>query len=108
MTKTTDPAARRKAIKRRLREIARDPSAPGAAEEAQRLAGEYRRLSRSGVLPRQAPEPPAEPDAKALATWPPELRARLQRSAFNRVVDRGSSVHDPGGWGALNDARRSR
>ncbi|WLW55563.1 hypothetical protein [Streptomyces sp. YU58] len=96
---------RRKQIKKRLREISRAPGAPGAAEEAQRLTAEYKRLQSAERAP--APEPPAPAaDADAVATWPPELRSRLQRSAFNRVVDRASSVHDPGNWGTLNDLRR--
>ncbi|AZQ32631.1 hypothetical protein EJ357_03550 [Streptomyces cyaneochromogenes] len=100
-------ADRRKQIKKRLREIARNPNAPGAAEEAQRLTAEYKRLQSAERTPAAEPAP-ADPDAEAIATWPPELRARLQRSSFNRVVDRGSSVHDPGGWDTLNDPRRSR
>ncbi|MCX4558099.1 hypothetical protein OHA02_18055 [Streptomyces phaeochromogenes] len=80
---------RRKQIKKRLREIARDPGAPGAAVEAQALHGEYRRLSR----PEQAPAAPrateptsADPDAEAIATWPPELRARLHNRELTRVI----------------------
>lgn len=104
---------RRKEIKRRLREIARDPSAPGAAAEAQRLTAEYKRLSRP--QPERAPAlerdltPPqglTEQDQAAVDTWPLELRQRLRRSSFNRVVDRASSVNDPDNWGALNDLRR--
>lgn len=78
---------RRKAIKRRLREIARDPGAPGAADEAALLRGEYRRLSRPEAQPRPAADPaPADPDAAALATWPPELRARLRDRALTRSI----------------------
>ncbi|WP_055491020.1 hypothetical protein [Streptomyces sp. TP-A0356] len=110
---TTD---RRKEIKRRLREIARDPSAPGVAAEAQRLAAEYRRLQVAdrAARPEPADEPAVAPldglteaDREAVKTWPPELRARLSRSAVSRVIDR-STLDDPGGWGAKNDARRGR
>ncbi|EFL35502.1 predicted protein [Streptomyces viridochromogenes DSM 40736] len=96
-TTKTDP--RRKQIKKRLREIKRDPASarPG---EAQRLAAEYRRLLSAD----RTPAAPADPDEAALATWPRELRARRQRSAFSRVLDR-SALHDPGSWGALNDLR---
>ncbi|MFE1441563.1 hypothetical protein [Streptomyces sp. NPDC058739] len=103
----------RKAIKKRLRELAADPGQPGAASEVQRLKGALRRLSRP-----EAPEPagrwacatddaPADPEAAALATWPPELRARRAAASFNRVID-GRTLDDPGGWGARNDLRRSR
>ena len=101
---------RRKQIKRRLREIKRDPASaqPG---EAQRLAAEYRRIQSAERAPDPAPAVApirglTEADADAVATWPPELRARLQRSAFSRVIDRGSSVNDPDNWGAKNDLRR--
>ena len=78
---------RRKEIKRRLREISRDPAFPGAAEEMQRLTGGYRRLSRPAPAPRAEREPePTDPEAAALATWPPELRARLRNRALTRVI----------------------
>ncbi|WP_405581441.1 hypothetical protein [Streptomyces sp. NBC_01092] len=100
----------RKTIKRRLRELAADPGQPGAAAEIQRLRGELlRERGRTGEEPpaRPAPEPaPADPDAEAIATWPPELRARLRTASMSRKIDRASSVHDPGSWGALNDLRR--
>ncbi|MFD8392532.1 hypothetical protein ACFV2N_25885 [Streptomyces sp. NPDC059680] len=105
---TTD---RRKQIKRRLREINRDPSsaAPG---EAQRLTAEYRRLQSAQRAPE--PEPTVAPrdglteaDRAAVKTWPPELRARLSRSAMSRVIDR-STLDDPGGWGTKNDLRHHR
>ncbi|WP_405591294.1 hypothetical protein [Streptomyces sp. NBC_01092] len=99
----------RKTIKRRLRELAADPGQPGAAAEVQRLKGALRRLSRSEAPPRLAAgaPAPADPEADAVATWPPELRARLQHASFGRVID-GRTLDDPGGWGALNDLRRSR
>lgn len=85
---TTD---RRKEIKRRLREISRDPGAPGAAEEAQRLTGEYRRLSRPERAPvAERSEAPlkglSEADQAAVDTWPPELRARLNGASLGRVI----------------------
>jgi hypothetical protein len=46
-----------------------------------------------------------EPDAEAIKTWPPELRARLGRSAYSRVID-GRPVDDPGAHGQRNDLRR--
>ncbi|MGI5374923.1 hypothetical protein ACQEV2_11870 [Streptomyces sp. CA-251387] len=97
----------RKTIKRRLRELAADPGQPGAAAEIQRLKGALRRLSRPEPPARPAAEPvPADPDAEAIATWPPELRARLRTASMSRKIDRASSVHDSGNWGALNDLRR--
>jgi hypothetical protein len=107
---------RRREIKRRLREIKRDPASaePG---EAQHLTAEYRRLQSAGRDPaadRPAPTlsrsvvAPADPDAEALATWPPELLARRQTASFNRVVDRASPVSDPDNWGVKNDMRRWR
>lgn len=91
---TTD---RLKAIKRRLREIKRDPgsAAPG---EAQKLHGEYRRLQSADRAPADQPEAtlsrsvidPAdgltEADRAAVETWPPELRARLRDRALTRQI----------------------
>ncbi|WP_435208708.1 hypothetical protein [Streptomyces sp. bgisy034] len=81
---------RRKEIKRLLREISRDPSAPGAAAEAQRLTAEYRRLSRPQRAPavsRAVVEPKvSDPDAEAIATWPPELRNRPRDGALTRLI----------------------
>ncbi|MFG2639286.1 hypothetical protein ACGFX8_37745 [Streptomyces sp. NPDC048362] len=101
-----------KTIRRRLRELAADPGQPGAAEEAQRLTAEYRRLQSAQRAPE--PEPTVAPldglteaDRAAVKTWPPELRARLSRSAMSRVIDR-STLDDPGGWGAKNDLRHGR
>ncbi|MFJ5266172.1 hypothetical protein ACIQAC_37500 [Streptomyces sp. NPDC088387] len=62
---------------------------------------------RAAAPPRPVREPePADPDEAARATWPPELRARLQRSEFSRVIDSGSPVGDPDGWGVRSDLRR--
>ncbi len=44
-------------------------------------------------------------DAEAIKTWPPELRAKIRRSPYARVIGDGPSG-DPGGHGARNDARR--
>lgn len=105
----------RKTIKAKLRELAADPGQPGAAAEVQRLKGALRRLSRSqsaASAPRVEREPEPVPDgltdadAEAIGTWPPELRARLNRSAFSRVIDRASSASDPENWGVENDIRR--
>jgi hypothetical protein len=80
---------RRREIKRRLREIKRDPASaePG---EAQHLTAEYRRLQsaeRDPALPRPVVEPKViAPDAEAIATWPPELRERLRNGALTRVI----------------------
>lgn len=52
------------------------------------------------------PTPPGGWPADQVARLPAELRARLNRSAFNRVIDRASSVNDPDNWGAKNDLRR--
>jgi len=87
----TSNAARRSEIKRRLREISRDRSAPGAASEAQALRAEYKRLASAKRTP-AAERPVALPsglteqDAAAIATWPPELRARVQGAALSRVI----------------------
>lgn len=91
MPKTTrDPEWRRKAIKRRLREIKRDPSSAETGE-VQRLTAEYRRL----VSAERAPEPTApvapvtgltEEEAAAVATWPSELRNRVSEGALTRVI----------------------
>lgn len=66
--------------------------------------------AQSATKHERAPEPVpdglTETDAEAIETWPPELRARLTESAFNRVVDRASPVSDPDNWGAKNDLRR--
>lgn len=90
---TTD---RLKAIKRRLREIKRDP-ASAAPGEAQHLHGEYRRLQAADRTP-AGPERtlsasvvnPAdgltEADRAAVETWPPELRARLHDGALTRQI----------------------
>ncbi|NUQ96253.1 MAG: hypothetical protein HOY79_06700 [Streptomyces sp.] len=48
-----------------------------------------------------------EADRAAVASWPPELRARLSRSAMSRVIDR-STLDDPDGWGTRSDQRHSR
>ncbi|PZH16777.1 hypothetical protein C1I97_06070 [Streptomyces sp. NTH33] len=111
---TTD---RCKEIKRRLRRLRPGIRAgqPGASEEAQRLMGEYARLEGHQPAPAaDRPEPADEPtgglteaEREAVKTWPPELRARLHRSAMSRVIDR-PAVDDPGGWGVKNDLRRSR
>lgn len=92
-------------IKKRLRDIKRNPgsAAPG---EAQRLTGEYRRLSRPAPEAKQSPAP-ADADRAALKTWPPELRARLSPSSLSQVID-GGSLHDPNDWGAKSDLRRGR
>lgn len=99
---------RRKEIKKRLRELKANPGQPGATEETQRLHGEYRRLSRpqrTPALSRQVVEPGvSDAEAEAIGTWPDELRARLRRSAMNRVIDR-NTLEDPGGWGYKNDLR---
>lgn len=115
--------SRRKEIKKRLREIARDPAAPGVAEEAQRLMAEYKRLGWARTAEPDAVDPPAarrSPSGKdgpadgtggwaaeEIAALPPELRARISRSSFTRVIDR-PTVEDPGGWGTKNDLRRRR
>lgn len=86
MTKT-DPARRRKVIKRRLREIKRDPSS-ALAGEVQKLSAEYRRL----LSAERAPDPTTPvagltpQEAAAVATWPSELRARVNDAALNRVI----------------------
>lgn len=87
MTTKTDPVRRRKAIKRRLREIKRDPSA-AVAGEVQKLSAEYRRL----LSAERAPDPATpvagltEEEAAAVASWPAELRARVNNAAMNRVI----------------------
>jgi hypothetical protein len=106
----------RKTIKAKLRELAANPGQPGAAAEVQRLKGHLRRLTRTPEPAASAPRVQREPepvpeglteaDADAIETWPPELRARLTESAFNRVIDRASPVSDPDNWGAKNDLRR--
>ncbi|MCQ4193868.1 hypothetical protein [Streptomyces parvulus] len=90
-------------IKKRLREIKRNPgsAAPG---EAQRLTGEYRRLTRPA--PGAKPSPAA--DSEAIKTWPRELRARLGRSPMSRVIDGSNAPHDPNDYGAKSDLRRGR
>ncbi|MFG2349451.1 hypothetical protein [Streptomyces phaeochromogenes] len=92
---TTD---RRRQIKKRLREIARDPGAPGAAVEAQHLTAEYRRLQSAERDPASADRPErtlsdtllpdglTEADRAAVETWPPELRARLHNHALTRQI----------------------
>ncbi|MFG2729472.1 hypothetical protein [Streptomyces canus] len=105
----------RKTIKAKLRELAADPGQPGAAAEVQRLKGALRRLTRTQSAepirarerePEPVPDGLTEADAEAIETWPPELRARLNESAFSRVVDRASSASDPDNWGVKNDLRR--
>lgn len=86
-----DSEARRRAIKRELRDISRAPDAPGAATRAQHLTGEYRRLlsaSRTPAAERPVAPPSGltEQDAAAMATWPAELRARVQDGALSRVL----------------------
>ncbi|MET9392434.1 hypothetical protein ABZY20_18885 [Streptomyces sp. NPDC006624] len=86
-----DPEARRREIRRELRDIARRPNEPGAAARVAALRGEYRRLTTAA---RRAPEPSrpatpptvAEQEAAAMKTWPPELRARVRDAALTRVV----------------------
>src|SRR5882762_7413642 len=48
---------------------------------------------------------PEDPDAEAIKTWPPALRARLGRSPYSRVID-GRPVDDAGAHGQRNDLRR--
>ncbi|MFG2373706.1 hypothetical protein ACGFY9_19805 [Streptomyces sp. NPDC048504] len=89
-------ADRRREIKRRLREIKRDPASaePG---EAQRLTAEYRRLQsadrapadRERTLSDTVVDPTdglTEADRAAVETWPPELRARLHDRALTRQI----------------------
>ncbi|WP_030674901.1 hypothetical protein [Streptomyces cellulosae] len=89
-------ADRRREIKRRLREIKRDPASaePG---EAQHLTAEYRRLQSAGRDPaadRPAPtlsdtlvsDSLTEEERAAVETWPPELRARLHDRALTRQI----------------------
>ncbi|MEU8866899.1 hypothetical protein [Streptomyces umbrinus] len=100
----------RKTIKRRLRELAADPSQPGAVAEVQRLKGALRRLSRPERAPAasRATEPtPADPDAEAITTWPEELRARMRNRALTRTI-MNRRLEDPGGYGAKNDLRNRR
>lgn len=108
----------RKGIRARLRELKAHPDRPGAAAEAQRLTAAYRRLQsaeRGGTsepaqgrsrAPEPVPDGLTEADAEAVETWPPELRTRLNESAFNRVIDRASPVSDPDNWGLKSDLRR--
>lgn len=103
----------RKTIKSRLRELLANPGQPGTRAEIQRLRGELlRERGRTGeedvTEAPEAPVPAADglTEAQQWAAADPELRARLQRSAFSRVIDRGSSVSDPDNWGAKNDLRR--
>ncbi|MFJ9018765.1 hypothetical protein ACIRPU_02075 [Streptomyces sp. NPDC102259] len=84
-------ASRRREIKRELRDIARRPDTPGAAGRVQRLRAEYRRLvsAHRAPAPERSVAPPSgltEEDAAAVATWPPELRARVQGAALSRVL----------------------
>lgn len=85
-----DNEARRKGIRRRLREIRRNPAAPGAGSEAQRLTAEYKRLVSAHRAPAPArlisPAGLSEQDAAAVATWPAELRARVQDGALSRTI----------------------
>lgn len=91
-----DIRARLKEIKAELRKMVLAPG-PRHAERAQQLTAEIRKLK---TAERSAPrtEPPAaeksvapvsglsEQDAAAVATWPPELRARLQGASMARVI----------------------
>lgn len=88
-----DRDARRKEIRRELRTIGRRPDAPGAAARIAELRGEYRRLLSADRAPDPAPArsvaPPSgltEQEAAAVATWPAELRARVQDAALSRVL----------------------
>lgn len=88
-----DREARRRAIKRELRDIARAPDTPGAASKVQALRGEYRRLVSAHRAEPVAAEQPVAPssglteqDAAAMATWPAELRARVRDGALSRVI----------------------
>lgn len=88
-----DNEARRREIKRELRELGRRPDAPGAAGRVQALRGEYRRLVSAHRAEPVAAERPVVPpsglseqDAAAMATWPAELRARVQDAALSRVI----------------------
>lgn len=86
-----DPEARRREIRRELRDIARRPNEPGAVARVAALRGEYRRLTtaaRSTPAPSRPVVPPsvAEQEAAAIATWPPELRARLHDHALTRSI----------------------
>ncbi|WP_020133909.1 hypothetical protein [Streptomyces sp. 351MFTsu5.1] len=89
-------ADRRREIKRRLREIKRDP-ASAAPGEAQHLTAEYRRLQSAERAP--AADQPERPlsdtllpegltgaDRAAVGTWPPELRSRLHDRALTRQI----------------------
>ena len=88
-----------------------------SAAEVRALVAELRRVREEGRprlrLRRQRredetqPEVSSEvdPDAEAIRSWPPSLRARLGRSAYSRVID-GRPVDDPGAHGQRNDLRR--
>lgn len=86
---------RRREIKRRLREIKRDP-ASSEPDEAQHLTAEYRRLQSAERDPAAEPERTlsdillsdglTEEERAAVETWPPELRARLHDHALTRQI----------------------
>jgi hypothetical protein len=73
-------------IKRQLRALKADPSRPGAAAEFQRLRGELEHLRTAAKSVRRT-APPADPDAEAIKSWPPELRARLRAARFAAMID---------------------
>ena len=95
MAGEADARARLKEIKAELRAML---LAPGGrhASRAQRLTAEARRLKTSlKSAPRKEPaaEKPVTPvpglseqDAAAVATWPPELRARLYGGSMSRTI----------------------
>lgn len=75
------------------------------ADRGSRPRPRLRRRREAETLPEVSPEAERDPDAEAIRSWPRELRARLSRSAYSRVID-GRQVDDPGGHGERNDLRR--
>lgn len=81
-------AERQREIKRELRLIAADPSAPGAAMRVQTLKGEYRRLAQElGSRGRAAPAP--EPELTEADRWrqvPGVIGERIRKNSMARVI----------------------
>ena len=91
-------------------ELAADaPDPERVTRLANELRVELRRRGREGISGEISQETSREvsddPDAEAIKSWPPALRARLGQSAYSRVID-GRPVDDPGAHGQRNDLRR--
>lgn len=71
-----------------LRALRDAPEQPGAQAAYVRLVGELERLRQAETIRDMASGParPSDSEADAIATWPPQLRARLRDGAASQMI----------------------